>query len=122
MREETGKLIKEKTDLPAFETCASTGVQKTENRMQIITMFLRDATLPHFKIGYKGTTKKAHTQIFMHFFSLNRLKSIKNGCSKLPFTAVNGYIQASQILFGGHTGNSFKESAERRLLRETEVV
>ena len=52
-REEAGRLMKEKTDRPAFDTCPK--VQRDHVQSTKVAIFFRIATLSHFKIGYKGT-------------------------------------------------------------------
>ena len=65
MRAETGNPMKEKTDRPALDTCAHNGVQSTAHSIQMDTIFCRNATLPHFKIGRKGTKNFAYMQIIV---------------------------------------------------------
>ena len=74
IRDETGRLMNENTDLPALETCPIQGVQSTEHRNQI-TMYLLPFTynlsplaiIRHFKIGYKSTTFFSIVQILFAY-------------------------------------------------------
>jgi len=53
MRDETGRLMNENTDLPAFDTWPN--VQRDKPQRTRVTIFLLIATLPHFKFACKIT-------------------------------------------------------------------
>ena len=66
IRDDTGNPMKENTDLPAFDTCPK--ALKDKLQRTAMSIFLLIATLPHFKIDCKGTTKIAYMQVFALFY------------------------------------------------------
>ena len=80
---DTGKLMKENTDRPAFDTCAATGIQSTEHKSQN-TMFLRIATIPQLKSA-------ANLQLFFELCKQNK-EYLQNFTNLFVYVKKNYYL------------------------------